>query len=186
MKFTQRHLLNMKRGHWSRTGSYSPPRNRVTKNCLICGRLYERPASIMEKSKTCSNICRYKYQSLVAKPQKMTDELRKKISETKRKKGDGIGEKNANWFGGITKPIAQGRSTYKFTEWREAVLKRDGYKCRFCDETKKLEAHHLIHWLKRKDLRYDVDNGITVCKLHHKQIENHGRPRTNSKCEHMG
>lgn len=173
MKFTKQHLLNMKRSHWSRTGSYSPPKKRLTKKCLICGRLYERPVSIAVKSKTCSDRCRYKYQSLIAKPQPMTDELKLKISKTKRENRSSKGNKNPNWRGGKTKELNKGRATWQFYDWRKKVFERDKYKCRICGKTGKIEAHHLLNWINYKELRYDVNNGITVCKLHHKKLENH-------------
>lgn len=56
-----------------------------------------------------------------------------------------------------------------YKEWRYMVWKRDNFTCRLSDETcnGKIEAHHIYPWRIRDDLRYEVSNGITLCKLHH-------------------
>ncbi|NMD00601.1 MAG: hypothetical protein GYA62_12905 [Bacteroidales bacterium] len=52
--------------------------------------------------------------------------------------------------------------------WSFAVKERDGFKCKFpnCKTDKYLNAHHIV---KRqfKSLRWDLDNGITLCSGHH-------------------
>ena len=60
--------------------------------------------------------------------------------------------------------------TYK--RWREQVYKRDKYKCQWpnCTHSKHLNAHHINMWAHNPGLRYDVGNGITLCKQHHKMI----------------
>jgi DNA-binding transcriptional regulator YiaG len=54
------------------------------------------------------------------------------------------------------------------TIWSFAVKERDGLKCRYtdCNQTKYLNSHHIV---KRqfKSLRWDIDNGITLCVGHH-------------------
>lgn len=54
------------------------------------------------------------------------------------------------------------------TIWSYAVKERDGFKCRYsnCGETKRLNSHHII---KRqfRSLRWDINNGITLCVSHH-------------------
>jgi hypothetical protein len=36
-----------------------------------------------------------------------------------------------------------------------------------CDCSGRLEAHHILSWSKFPELRYEVNNGITLCKFHH-------------------
>ena len=48
-------------------------------------------------------------------------------------------------------------------KWRRQVFERDGYKCTECGTNKNLHAHHLVS-RKNEDLKYDVSNGITLCK----------------------
>ena len=60
-------------------------------------------------------------------------------------------------------------------EWRSRVKKRDKYKCQMpaCGKTKQLQVHHIRKWSSASNLRYDVDNGITLCKWCHKDITKH-------------
>lgn len=54
-------------------------------------------------------------------------------------------------------------------EWRASVFRRDGYKCAVCGNTKFLHAHHIIPWAKDPDRRFELSNGITLCKYCHSQ-----------------
>ena len=58
-------------------------------------------------------------------------------------------------------------SAYKY--WRNCVYKRDAYRCKINDiECKgRLEVHHIIGYTKFPTLRYDINNGITLCHAHH-------------------
>lgn len=58
-------------------------------------------------------------------------------------------------------------------QFREGVFARDGHKCVFCGITAeqtpegKLDAHHIIERRLWSDGGYYLDNGATVCELHH-------------------
>ena len=53
--------------------------------------------------------------------------------------------------------------------WARKVKNRDGWKCRImnqdCDGI--LEAHHILNWVEYVELRYEINNGITLCHAHH-------------------
>lgn len=53
--------------------------------------------------------------------------------------------------------------------WKRMIRKRDRRKCQFpdCCEKKKLQCHHIQRWVDCPELRYDVSNGILLCKYHH-------------------
>lgn len=65
--------------------------------------------------------------------------------------------------------------TKKFKEWTEAVKERDGWTCQLCGLKKGdikdngkpvvLNAHHIIGRDNKEfpDMRFDVENGITLC-----------------------
>ena len=59
-----------------------------------------------------------------------------------------------------------------YTKWRQQVYKRDNFTCRWpnCQNNKKLNAHHIKTWANYPGLRFNVNNGITLCKYHHKLI----------------
>lgn len=123
----------------------------------------------------------------------------KKLSEeTKRKLSEGrIGEKNWNfgkklsikhrkklsdihklritssplWKGGITPINAKIRTGIEFRLWRESVFKRDDWTCQKClMKGGYLQAHHIINFSEFTDFRFVEVNGITLCKLHHKEF----------------
>ena len=53
-------------------------------------------------------------------------------------------------------------------QFREQALKRDQYKCLFCDETENLSVHHIVERrLFGACLGQHLDNGATVCEFHH-------------------
>jgi len=61
------------------------------------------------------------------------------------------------------------RKTSKYREWRKQVYERDNYTCRICDHKGgKLEAHHIKPQRLYPELRYDINNGVTLCMRCHK------------------
>lgn len=50
--------------------------------------------------------------------------------------------------------------------FRESVFKRDGYKCVMCDNAAK-DAHHIIERRLFTDGGYYLDNGASLCEIHH-------------------
>ena len=59
-----------------------------------------------------------------------------------------------------------------YREWRRRVYKRDKFTCQMpkCNVKKGLQAHHIRKWSSASILRYDVQNGITLCRKCHKEI----------------
>ena len=60
-----------------------------------------------------------------------------------------------------------------YKDWRKKVYTRDKYTCRWpnCNSHKKLNAHHIKTWADNPGLRFDTNNGITLCKYHHDLIK---------------
>jgi|TARA_Y100001938_G_C7855783_1_gene313081 5-methylcytosine-specific restriction endonuclease McrA len=53
-----------------------------------------------------------------------------------------------------------------YKQWRKDVLTRDCYKCQMPNckrKGKRMQVHHIQKWSSASYLRYDVDNGITLC-----------------------
>tara|TARA_R100001198_G_C5159783_1_gene165415 strand:+ start:502 stop:786 length:285 start_codon:yes stop_codon:yes gene_type:complete len=59
-----------------------------------------------------------------------------------------------------------------YAEWRRRVYKRDGHKCQMpgCNYKKALNAHHIVKWADAAHLRFDENNGITLCYRCHKTV----------------
>jgi hypothetical protein len=61
-----------------------------------------------------------------------------------------------------------------YKKWRQQIYSRDNFICQWpgCAKNKKLQAHHIYKWSDFPGLRYHINNGITLCKDHHKLITN--------------
>jgi len=61
------------------------------------------------------------------------------------------------------------RDLWESKQWRIAVYDKDKYTCQKCGDSKgnNLNAHHISGWNIDKDKRFDVSNGITLCKECH-------------------
>lgn len=73
------------------------------------------------------------------------------------------GEGGPNWRGGIAATTRRQRSAEGYRRWRQAVLTRDGHRCRHCAATERLHAHHLLPFSRYRLLRHTVSNGLTLC-----------------------
>lgn len=51
--------------------------------------------------------------------------------------------------------------------WKKDVHDRDLWICKICNKSKYLQAHHIKNFKNNPQLRYSIDNGITLCKFCH-------------------
>ena len=81
-----------------------------------------------------------------------------------------VGNKNPSWKGGVTPEVIRSRVSKKYEVWRKEVFSRDGYACKKCGDSSggNLNAHHILGFSKYPELRFSIDNGITLCKNCHK------------------
>jgi hypothetical protein len=83
------------------------------------------------------------------------------------------GENNPNWVGGVTPEDAAARASFRYKEWKLAVYNRDGGICKQCGEksTKgNIVAHHIKDFNLFPELRFEVTNGISLCRSCHVRI----------------
>ena len=79
--------------------------------------------------------------------------------------------------GNYVKFVAKEDSKKQLSEWKKKVKERDGYTCQRCGEllnTTKLDSHHKMPVWFMPELRYDLDNGITLCKKCHHALHGAG------------
>lgn len=77
------------------------------------------------------------------------------------------GSNSPVWKGGISK-LQNERSGYEYINWRKAVFERDHFVCQCCGKAHRyLNAHHIYNWRDYEDLRYNLENGITLCEECH-------------------
>lgn len=99
-----------------------------------------------------------------------------RIKEGTEGTGSFYGSNNPNWKGGVTPENHILRNNAEYNQWRTAVFTRDKYTCQKCKDDKggNLEAHHIKDWSNYPELRYDVDNGTTLCRTCHGEA--HDKP----------
>ena len=109
--------------------------------------------------------------------QKHSEETRKKQSQAHLK------EKAPNWQGGITPENARIRAGIEFRLWRESVFARDNWTCPKCEiRGGKLHPHHIKNFSEYPELRFAIDNGITLCQECHKQFHTiYGKAKNNKE-----
>jgi hypothetical protein len=101
-------------------------------------------------------------------------EWRKKVSAANS------GENHWNWKGGVDSINRLMRSSARHKEWAKAVYARDSWTCQHCHkklQRNQIVAHHIIKWSHDASLRFDVSNGITLCRSCHTALH---KPRLKS------
>ena len=108
--------------------------------------------------------------------QVFTDERNKKISESHK------GSKHWNWQGGKTKVTMKLRKSREYKFWRTEVFERDDYTCIWCGKKGgDLNADHIKPFCDYPDLRFNIDNGRTLCIDCHKKTDTYGWVWANKK-----
>jgi predicted restriction endonuclease len=122
---------------------------------------------------------RFKKGDSLFKNRKHTEETKKKISQSRM--GKCIGKNNYRWKGGISKAYKTGYWTTQYKNWRKAVFERDNYTCQKCGKKGGyLTAHHLKSFLYYKELRFDINNGLTLCDNCHQLVDNYKKKAPNN------
>lgn len=86
------------------------------------------------------------------------------------------GEKSSNWKGGISKGYRSGYYSPEYKNWRKSVFDRDNYTCVECGFNGSkgyITAHHIKSFSHYPELRYVVDNGLTLCEPCHSKTDNY-------------
>lgn len=160
---------------------------RISENkytCQNCGIIFS-----VFKSKKIRKYCSNKCKSEKYKGVPLSDETKIKLSKShinqnawnkgkkmktevwnKGKKCDNISKENHwNWKGGITDENRKIRNSFEYKEWRKKVFNRDKYSCVKCgyrsNKKKDIIADHIMPFCFFPELRFDVDNGRTLCRI---------------------
>lgn len=107
---------------------------------------------------------------------------KKHSKETKKKmRESSIGELASNWRGGISSENEKIRRSGQYYEWRKNVFERDNYTCQHCGTKSiagnrvRLEADHIKPFASYPDLRFDINNGQTLCAPCHRLTPTWGK-----------
>lgn len=116
-------------------------------SCLRCTASYSVNPFRSRLSKFCSKTCQGKFFSGDKSCHYRKDRTTLKV------------------YGNSTKD----RRSSRYFAWRKDVWKRDNFKCRIAnaDCNGRIEAHHILGWAEHVELRYEINNGITLCHAHH-------------------
>lgn len=89
--------------------------------------------------------------------------------DTEFKEGITTGPNHPSWKGGLTPKNLRIRGSKKFIDWRNNVFKRDNYTCQLCKKRGGIiHANHIKKFSDYPKLRFEIHNGITLCKeCHH-------------------
>ena len=155
-------------------------RNRmVTGKCVICGKEIHYYAS--HPRKTCSIECERELRrremkgNKYALGNKLSEERRKEIAEFMSQNRSG--PNNPNWKGGVTPEDKKIRKSVEYKLWRKTVFERDKYTCQVTGKQGgDLVVHHILNFAEHPELRFAVDNGITMSRyIHNKFHKIYGR-----------
>jgi len=139
-----------------------------TKFCSICEKEFWKKHRTKEqwgKAHFCSVECLIKSKIGVCRPDAIAILEKNRLNHK--------GEKHWNWKGGITDANSKIRRSHKYNVWRKAVYKRDNWTCVKCHKKQKCPiAHHKKSFNDYPKLRFEVSNGITVCRSCHRKIHN--------------
>lgn len=158
-----------------------------------------RPESIIKRTETRRKNGFWKDKKLTAEKKSKTlkiswtKEKREKQSKkmqkySRRYSEEKKGEKSHLWKGGVYSKNKTIRKQMDFRLWRKAVFERDNYTCQKCNirnktglgRTVELHPHHIFNFSEYESLRFDTDNGITLCKECHNNFHNiFGRKENN-------
>lgn len=79
-----------------------------------------------------------------------------------------VGPKSAQYKPTLTDEDRKWRNSKQRT-WSLGVRKRDKF-CAVCGSNKRLIAHHLNSYADNEDIRFDLENGIALCRECHKDF----------------
>jgi len=81
------------------------------------------------------------------------------------------GKKNPNWKGGITSINILIRNSANYKLWRKACFQRDNFTCqKYGISGGRLVVHHINNFADFPELRFAIDNGITLSEKAHREF----------------
>ena len=80
-----------------------------------------------------------------------------------------IGENHYRWIKDRDLINIKERNNSEYRQWRYQIFKRDRHICKINNKDckGKVIAHHILSWKDHPELRYNINNGITLCQAHH-------------------
>jgi len=91
------------------------------------------------------------------------------------------GNRPWNWKGGVSTEQNRIRSSVENRLWRESIFARDNWTCqKYGIKGGKLNPHHIQNFAQFPELRFAIDNGITLSEKAHKEFhKKYGKKNNN-------
>ena len=160
-------------------------KRRITKHCFGCGKPFEAKNYRKATAKFCSRACWSKRslpsekRCLICGSDFITYQRTQQYCSRSCARKSAKGPKHPRWKGGVAKTERE-RLAAEISRWRRAVYERDKFTCQRCGyQGKNLHAHHIKHWAKHPELRFEISNGETLC--HHCHSLEHGKELGNRR-----
>lgn len=85
-----------------------------------------------------------------------------------------LGDKNPNWKGGITNWRKNIYNSKEYKTWSNSVREFWDFTCQMCEKRGKgdIHANHIKTFRDYPELRFDLQNGIALCKKCHTKVVN--------------
>ena len=160
---TDKHKFNLGKKHPNRKKYFRGISIRK-KICLYCNNEYIANYKNFSKSKFCSKSCSSKSRPSGMLGKKQSDKLICLLkSRTKELHPRWVKDRNM-----VVKSEKKHLDS-NYRNWSKSVKDRDNWKCKLLNHecSGRLESHHIYRWKDYPDLRYDINNGITLCHFHH-------------------
>jgi len=144
--------------------------NRMNKVCETCGKIFTVQLSF-KNQKYCSRKCVHKARKgvRIAPHTEFKKGVHYSIA-TEFRKGENMGVDHPNWKGGLSSIYDKLRKDDKYKIWRNQVYVKDYWTCQECGihcEKGNIIAHHIEAFKDYPELRFDISNGITLCRACH-------------------
>jgi hypothetical protein len=142
---------------------------KIEKECENCGCVVKRvPSQATSEKYYCSKECRYEHQRGKNHPRYSMKEVEcEYCGESFQRRPSQMAKYNNYcsedcYYLEVKSDRDKNKNEYK--KWRNAVRERDEWVCQNCSFSgERIEAHHIESWSQNPELRFDVENGISLC-----------------------
>ena len=124
-------------------------------NCVECGKEFRK----INGSLTCSKECSKKHRNYIRN--KWCKDFPEKVLKLQLKSLDKQG---------IEFKLPGRKFAWALESWGNTVRKILGNYCSICESKDGLNSHHIFYRSKYPRLALNTNNGIPLCKIHHKEI----------------
>lgn len=153
----------------------------MEKPCINCGVVIVKPMNesvqiFKVRRRYCSKKCMNEFRRGKPSPSPETTfkkghTLYSEFDPRRKRKG----EENNKWKGGITPKHEMIRKSRQYLLWRKEVLARDNFTCQICEKRGgDLHADHIKPFAFFPELRFEIQNGRTLCVSCHRKTPTYG------------